>query len=80
MHHVQGWKRIATAVNSDPPSRNRVIYDALNEPDAFNVKWEPVGNTPGMANLLFSVFDAIYKINPRKSPETAITCILFATL
>jgi hypothetical protein len=33
MHRVQNWIRIAI----DAPSRNHVIYDALNGPDAFNM-------------------------------------------
>lgn len=60
---MQGWRRIAKAVNNDEPSRNRVIYDALNEPDAFKMMWEPSGNLPGMKDLFLDMFDAVYRIN-----------------
>lgn len=40
------------------------MYDILNEPDAFNVKFEPQNGRPGMRDLYFSAFDAIYAVNP----------------
>ena len=61
---LQGWLRIARAVNSDPVVSNRVFYDVLNEPDAFGVRFEPVNGRPGMKDLYFLAFDAIYSVNP----------------
>lgn len=61
---LQGWKRIANAVNADATISNRVFYDVLNEPDAFGVRFEPQNGRPGMKDLYFTAFDAIYSINP----------------
>lgn len=61
---VQGWTRIAKAVNADSRVANRVIYDVLNEPDAFGLKFEPKGGKPGMRDLYLKSFDAIYAVNP----------------
>lgn len=61
---MQGWTRIAKAVNADSRVANRVIYDVLNEPDAFGLKFEPKGGKPGMRDLYLKSFDAIYAVNP----------------
>jgi hypothetical protein len=61
---LQGWLRITRAVNSDPIVSNRVFYDVLNEPDAFGVRFEPANGRPGMKDLYFLAFDAIYSVNP----------------
>lgn len=61
---MQGWTRIANAVNADAVVANRVIYDVLNEPDAFGVRFESQNGRPGMKDLYFSAFDAIYAVNP----------------
>ena len=64
LNAVQGWTRIAKAVNADSRVANRVIYDVLNEPDAFGLKFEPKGGKPGMRDLYLKSFDAIYAVNP----------------
>jgi hypothetical protein len=61
---LQGWLRVARAVNVDPAVSNRVFYDVLNEPDAFDVRFEPANGRPGMNDLYFLAFDAIYSVNP----------------
>lgn len=61
---VQGWRRIARAVNADSTVAKRCMYDVLNEPDAFGVRFEPRDRRPGMKDLYFSAFDAIYEVNP----------------
>lgn len=40
------------------------MYDVLNEPDAFGLRFEPRDGRPGMKDLYFSAFDAIYEVNP----------------
>jgi hypothetical protein len=40
------------------------LYDVLNEPDAFGVRFEPANGRPGMKDLYFLAFDAIYAVNP----------------
>jgi hypothetical protein len=60
----QGWTRIAKAVNADSRVANRVIYDVLNEPDAFGLAFEPKNGKPGMRDLYLKSFDAIYAVNP----------------
>lgn len=64
---LQGWTRIAKAVNADTRVANRVIYDVLNEPDAFGVAFEPKNGKPGMRDLYLKSFDAIYAVNPGAS-------------
>jgi hypothetical protein len=77
LHHVQAWKRIAHAVSADSASKNHVIYDVLNEPEQ-NFTWvsQPAnskhGYIPSMADIYFSVFDAIHNINPGKSSTAEI--------
>lgn len=61
---LQGWRRIARAVNTDPVVAHRIIYDVLNEPDAFGVRFEKTAQRPVMKDLYLQVFDAIYDINP----------------
>lgn len=61
---LQGWTRIAKAVNADTKVSNRIVYDVLNEPDVFGLKFEPANGKPGMRNLYFQSFDAIYAVNP----------------
>lgn len=62
----QGWQRVATAVNADPITAHRIMYDILNEPDSFNIGWQPANGRPGYGNLLTLAMDAIYAINPGK--------------
>jgi hypothetical protein len=69
----QGWLRVARAVNADPVVANRAFYDVLNEPDAFGVRFEPSNGRPGMKDLYFLAFDAIYSVNP--SAPLALMCI-----
>ena len=61
---LQAWTRIAKAVNADSRVANRVIYDVLNEPDAFGLAFEPKSGKPGMRDLYLKSFDAIYAVNP----------------
>ncbi len=61
---LQGWQRIAAAINADSTISNRVLYDVLNEPDAFGVRFEMQNGRPGMKDLYLAAFDAIYAINP----------------
>lgn len=51
-------------MNADRTTSNRMLYDVLNEPDAFGVKFEQQGNVPGMKDLYLKAFDTIYNINP----------------
>ena len=66
---MQGWRRIARAVNSDPVVARRCFYDVLNEPDAFGVRFEAREGRPAMKDLYLQVFDAIYAINPGVLPH-----------
>ena len=61
---VQGWTRIAKAVNTDSAVANRVFYDILNEPDAFGLRWEAANGNPAMKDLYFAAWDAIHAVNP----------------
>ena len=74
---MQGWTRIAKAVNADSRVANRVIYDVLNEPDAFGLKFEPKSGKPGMRDLYLKSFDAIYAVNPGRPAYAAyLACLL----
>ena len=63
---LQGWQRLATAVNANPITAHRIMYDILNEPDSFNIGWQAAGGRPGMQDLYPLAMDAIYAINPGK--------------
>lgn len=76
---TQGWTRIAKAVNADTTTSNRILYDVLNEPDAFGVKFEQQGNVPGMRDLYFKAFDAIYNVNPSAHCHTLHRPLLLET-
>lgn len=47
-------------------SRSRVLVDAFNEPDAFNIRWEHnvANNTVGLADMYLAVYDALHTIDP----------------
>ncbi len=68
---AQGWQRLATAVNANPITAHRIMYDILNEPDSFNIGWQAAGGRPGMQDLYPLAMDAIYAINPGKHPMEA---------
>ena len=68
---AQGWQRLATAVNANPITAHRIMYDILNEPDSFNIGWQPAGGRPGMQDLYPLAMDAIYAINPGKHAVAA---------
>ena len=55
---------MATAVNANPITAHRIMYDILNEPDSFNIGWQAANGRPGMQDLYPLAMDAIYAINP----------------
>lgn len=69
---MQGWTRIAKAVNTNTEVAHRIVYDVLNEPDVLAVKFEPSNGKPGMRDLYFKSFDAIYAVNPGASQYRTI--------
>ena len=62
---VQRWKTIVTAINKDPYARGRVIFDILNEPDAYGLRWEVSKNpnVPSITTNYLRFMDMASKIN-----------------
>jgi hypothetical protein len=61
---VRGWSRLAGALNRDPSIRGRVIFDILNEPDQFGVRWEGSNRKPALKDLYLRAMDAIEAVAP----------------
>ena len=57
------------AVEKDPASRARTIFDIINEPDVVLMRWETYTNTsgfvmPGAADVYHQMLAIGHKINP----------------
>lgn len=62
---VDSWVRLGKAIAKDPISKDHVMFDLLNEPDNYGIRWEASGGKPGLENLYLSVMDALYKEDPK---------------
>lgn len=58
------WTTLMTTLWQQPNTAAYVIVDAFNEPDFFNIKFEPSGGLPGARDLYFRLWDAIYAVAP----------------
>ncbi|MBA3237641.1 MAG: cellulase family glycosylhydrolase [Parachlamydiaceae bacterium] len=61
---VDQWVRLAKAIAKDPISKDHVMFDLLNEPDNFGIRWESSGDKPGLEDLYLSSMDALYNVDP----------------
>ena len=58
------WTTLMTTLWQQPDTAAYIIVDAFNEPDFFNIKFEPSGDLPGARDLYFRLWDAIYAVAP----------------
>lgn len=71
---MQRWKKIVWEINKDRHARGRVIFDILNEPQAYGLQWELSSNPriPSMTTTYLRFMDMAHAINPsaptRESP------------
>ena len=74
---VQLWTRLATDLNSDGVTANRVLLDIANELDSRDVLWAAGNGSPGGAALYLMAMDSLYKV--RLSAHYAVsersTCV-----
>ena len=61
---VKYWSTLMQTLWQQPETAAYIIVDAFNEPDFFNLKFEPSGGLPGAQNLYLQVWDAIYAVAP----------------
>ena len=63
---VEAWRSLAADVVADPVTRNRVMFDILNEPDGRGIGWDngPGKGGYGMTKLYEMAMDAIYSVAP----------------
>ena len=63
---MDAWRSLAADVAADPVTRNRVMFDILNEPDSRGIKWDngPGKGGYGMTKLYEMAMDAIYNVSP----------------
>ena len=61
---VKYWSTLMQTLWQQPETAAYIIVDAFNEPDFFNLKFEPSGGLPGAQDLYIQVWDAIYAVAP----------------
>ena len=61
---VRYWSSLMGTLWQQPETAAYIIVDAFNEPDFFNMKFEPSGGLPGARALYIEVWDAIYAVAP----------------
>lgn len=61
---VEQWVILATAIAQDPIAKEQVMFDLLNEPDNFGIRWEAANNKPGLKDLYLSAMDVLHQIDP----------------
>ena len=62
---VDAWEatlsRLLAAV---PGVRGRLLVDLINEPDAYNIRWEAANGNPGLTDLYLRALDRLYPACP----------------
>lgn len=60
------WKDLATRIKNGMPasSSSKVMFDLLNEPDNFGIRWEASGANPSLATAYLTAMDAISTVLP----------------
>ncbi|KAK9838511.1 hypothetical protein WJX81_004175 [Elliptochloris bilobata] len=56
------WAQLLSDIVVDPASKNRVMVDILNEPDARGLGWS--GTSPDMSFLYLMAMDALHQVSP----------------
>jgi aryl-phospho-beta-D-glucosidase BglC (GH1 family) len=62
---VQEWVRLVTDLSKNPVTRERLMWDILNEPDHHALRWEDTNGKPGLTKLYLRMMDATHAINPK---------------
>ena len=59
---VQLWTKLATDLNSDGVTTNRVLFDVANEADSQMFLWDAGNGLPGMTANYIAAMDALYAV------------------
>ena len=77
---VKLWVRLATDINSDGVTANRVLLDIANEADSRMFLWEAGNGLPGMTSNYLAAMDALYKVSTTPPRHHALTQTTYHSL
>lgn len=56
---INRWDRLVKDLLKQPNVPGKLMIDIMNEPDAYNLRWEPSGGRPGMTDLYLRMMDRV---------------------
>ncbi|KAK9832841.1 hypothetical protein WJX81_006071 [Elliptochloris bilobata] len=60
---VAAWAGLVTDVlAAAPEAQGRLLFDVVNEPDGFELKWEPTGEHAALGDIYIGVMDLLYPL------------------
>jgi aryl-phospho-beta-D-glucosidase BglC (GH1 family) len=56
---INRWARLVADLQAMPHTPGKLMIDIMNEPDAYDLKWEPSAGRPGMSDLYLRMMDRV---------------------
>ena len=61
---VDQWAKLTKDLMAMPNVPGKLMIDIINEPDAYNIRWEPSAGKPGLTDLYLKTMDRLAPICP----------------
>ena len=61
---INNWEKLVKDLNANPTVSGKLLVDLINEPDAYNIRWEAANGNPGLTDLYLRALDRLYPACP----------------
>lgn len=61
---IKNWEKLVKDLNANPTVSGKLLVDLINEPDAYNIRWEAANGNPGLTDLYLRALDRLYPACP----------------
>ena len=61
---INNWEKLVKDLKANPTVSGKLLIDLINEPDAYNIRWEAANGNPGLTDLYLRALDRLYPACP----------------
>ena len=61
---INNWEKLVKDLNANPNVSGKLLIDLINEPDAYNIRWEAANGNPGLTDMYLRALDRLYPACP----------------
>ena len=59
---INNWEKLTKDLNANPNVSGKLMIDLINEPDAYNIRWEAANGNPGLTDMYLQALDRLYAV------------------